>query len=160
MHAVDEQCARVAQGPTLFYMPHCITAGFGRLLRAHAGCLDRIAILGNSLLGYRVSWKIGRSEYAPLKLNHAFSVCGMPSTCIIGGRTLRQDSRVMRLLHLYGLSCAFSVLDQAFSVLREALHVHHRRPHFAAELRGFALPAGISRASSLMRACTCHRTVT
>ena len=62
VHATDEQCARVAQGPTLFYMPHCITAGFGNLLRANASGLDGLAILGNSFLGYRVSWKIGRTE--------------------------------------------------------------------------------------------------
>ena len=62
VHATDEQCARVAQVPTLFYMPHCISAGFGNLLRANAGCLDRVAILGNSFLGYRVGWKIGRVE--------------------------------------------------------------------------------------------------
>ena len=62
VHAEDEQCARVAQGPSLFYMPHCITAGFNNLLRANASCLDRLAILGNSFLGYRISWKIARSE--------------------------------------------------------------------------------------------------
>ncbi|CAL5224764.1 g7503 [Coccomyxa viridis] len=62
VHATDEQCARVAHEPTLFYMPHCITAGYGNLLRANASCLNRVAIFGNSFLGYRVAWKIGRSE--------------------------------------------------------------------------------------------------
>ena len=62
VHGADERCSRLAQGPTLFYMPHCITAGFENLLRANTSCLDRVAILGNSFLGYRVSWKIGRSE--------------------------------------------------------------------------------------------------
>lgn len=62
VHGTDEQCARVAQGQTLFYMPHCITAGFNNVLRANRSCLDRIAILGNSFLGYRISWKIARSQ--------------------------------------------------------------------------------------------------
>ncbi|CAK0732295.1 hypothetical protein CVIRNUC_000111 [Coccomyxa viridis] len=62
VHGTDEQCARVAQGQTLFYMPHCITAGFNNVLQANSSCLDRIAILGNSFLGYRISWKIARSQ--------------------------------------------------------------------------------------------------
>lgn len=86
VHPEDEQCARVAKGPTLFYMPHCVTSGFCNLLRANADCLDRVAILGNSFQGYQIRWNsiqsmnIRRMEYVPFISNlasyiHAMLIC-------------------------------------------------------------------------------------
>ena len=52
----DEQGKRVATSPTLFYLPHCEGGLCSNVLRANAGSLGSIAILGNSFHSYYDQW--------------------------------------------------------------------------------------------------------
>lgn len=52
----NEQGKRVASSPTLFYLPHCEGGLCSNVLRANAGSLGNIAILGNSFRSYYDQW--------------------------------------------------------------------------------------------------------
>ena len=52
----NEQGKRVAISPTLFYLPHCEGGLCSNVLRANAGSLGKIAILGNSFRSYYDQW--------------------------------------------------------------------------------------------------------
>ena len=52
----NEQGKHVATSPTLFYLPHCDGGLCGNLLRANAGSLGSVAILGNSFRSYYDQW--------------------------------------------------------------------------------------------------------
>jgi hypothetical protein len=54
----DELGARIAQAPTLFYLPHCEGALCCNLLKANAATLHNVAILGNSFMAYHERWSL------------------------------------------------------------------------------------------------------
>jgi SRR1 domain len=51
---VNEQCARLADTPTLFFMPHCGRELYENLVRANSehGTLDRLVLVGNAFSIY------------------------------------------------------------------------------------------------------------
>ena len=111
----NEQGKRVALSPTLFYLPHCEGGLCSNILRANAGSLGNIAILGNSFRSYYDQWS-WKDEAAKER------------RCETAGDrhvTHSQDAKV-QALHL--VSCALTS-EPLYSAFKAGLPTRMQRAH-------------------------------